>query len=100
MLGRWMKLAQYCVQWHDVEFSDSATTVLQINLHVLFTSHGRTIPQAISLRLSTAAARVRSQVNSCGVYCGQTGIWAGFAEMAQSYWLLDGRLRVRSSESR
>jgi hypothetical protein len=38
---------------------------------------GRAIAQAVSSRLPTAAARVRSQVGSCGI-CGQSGTGAGF----------------------
>jgi hypothetical protein len=34
--------------------------------------------QAVSRRLPTAAARVRSQVRSCGICVGQTGTGAGF----------------------
>jgi hypothetical protein len=39
---------------------------------------GRAIAQAVSRRLPTAAARVRSQVMSCGVCGGQSGTGAGF----------------------
>jgi hypothetical protein len=41
-------------------------------------SSGRAIAQAVSRRLPTAAARVLSQVNSCGICGGQSGAAAGF----------------------
>jgi hypothetical protein len=39
---------------------------------------GRAIAQAVSRRLPTAAARVRSQVRSCGICGGQSGTGADF----------------------
>jgi hypothetical protein len=39
---------------------------------------GRAIVQAVSRWYPTAAARVRSQVRSCGICGGQSGIGAGF----------------------
>jgi hypothetical protein len=36
--------------------------------------NGRAIAQAASRRLPTAAARVRSQVRSCGICGGQSGV--------------------------
>jgi hypothetical protein len=39
---------------------------------------GRAIVQAVSRRLPTAAARIRSQVRSCGICGGRSGIGAGF----------------------
>jgi hypothetical protein len=39
---------------------------------------GRAISQAVSHRLLTAAARVRTQVGSCGICGGQSGTGAGF----------------------
>jgi hypothetical protein len=39
---------------------------------------GRAIAQAVSRRLLTAAARVRAQVKSCGIYGGKSGAGAGF----------------------
>jgi hypothetical protein len=41
-------------------------------------SLGRTIAQAVSRWLPTAAARVRARVWSCGIYGGQSGAGAGF----------------------
>jgi hypothetical protein len=41
-------------------------------------SNGRAIAQAISRRLPTAAARVRSRVRSYEICGGQSGTWAGF----------------------
>jgi hypothetical protein len=38
---------------------------------------GRVIAQAVSRRLPTAAARVRAEVRSGGIYGGQSGIGAG-----------------------
>jgi hypothetical protein len=40
--------------------------------------YSRGIVQVISRRLPTAASRVRSQVKSCGICGGQSGIGAGF----------------------
>jgi hypothetical protein len=39
---------------------------------------GRAMAQAVCRRLSTAAARVRAQVRSCGISGGQSGTGAGF----------------------
>jgi hypothetical protein len=41
-------------------------------------SLSRAIAQAVSRRLPTAAARVRTQLRSCGICCGQSGTGAGF----------------------
>jgi hypothetical protein len=38
----------------------------------------RATDKAVSRRLPTAAARVLSQVTSCGICCGQNGTGAGF----------------------
>jgi hypothetical protein len=40
--------------------------------------NGRTIAQAVSCRLPTAADRVRARVRSCGICSGQSGTGAGF----------------------
>jgi hypothetical protein len=39
---------------------------------------GRAVVQAVSRRLPIAAARVRSEVKSCWIYCLQIGTGAGF----------------------
>jgi hypothetical protein len=44
---------------------------------------GRATPQAISRRLPTGTARVRAQVNSCGICGGQSGSGAGFLRILQ-----------------
>jgi hypothetical protein len=44
---------------------------------------GRAIAQAVSRRLPTAAARVRSQVRSCGICGGQSGTEADFLRVLQ-----------------
>jgi hypothetical protein len=44
----------------------------------LYFDNGRAIAQAVSRRLPIAAARVRSQVSSCGMCGGQSGTEAGF----------------------
>jgi hypothetical protein len=45
---------------------------------VLRGTTGRAIAQAVSRWLSTAAARVRSQIRACGICGGQSGTGAGF----------------------
>jgi hypothetical protein len=44
------------------------------------------VPQLRRLvgRLPTSAARVRSQVTSCGICGGQSGIWAGFLQVLRT----------------
>jgi hypothetical protein len=42
------------------------------------TANSRAIAQAVSRRLPTAAAWVRSQVKSCGICGGHSGTWANF----------------------
>jgi hypothetical protein len=39
----------------------------------LGSSKGRAIAQTVSLQLTNAAARVRTQVRTCGIYGGQSG---------------------------
>jgi hypothetical protein len=41
-------------------------------------SQGRAVAQAVSCRLPTAAAWVRAQVKSCGIYGEQSGTGASF----------------------
>jgi hypothetical protein len=43
----------------------------------------RAIAQAVSRRLPTAAARLRSHVRSCGICRGQSGTWAGFLRVVR-----------------
>jgi hypothetical protein len=45
---------------------------------ILMVCRGRAIAQAVSRRFPTAAARVRSQVRSCGICGGQSGTGASF----------------------
>jgi hypothetical protein len=42
---------------------------------------GRVTAQAVSRRLPTAAARVRTQVRSCGICGGQNGTAVGFLQV-------------------
>jgi hypothetical protein len=49
--------------------------------YVVTVKNGRAIAQAVSLRLPTVAARVRSQVRSCGTCGGQSGTGARFLEV-------------------
>jgi hypothetical protein len=49
---------------------------------------GRAIAQAVSRWLPTAAARIRSQVKSCGICGGQSGIGAGFPCQSSFHQLL------------
>jgi hypothetical protein len=44
----------------------------------IYTLSGRAIAQVVSRWLPTAAARIRSQVRSCGICGGQIGTGAGF----------------------
>jgi hypothetical protein len=44
-------------------------------------TEGRDIAQAVSRRLPTAEARVRSRISLCGICSGQSGIGAGFLRM-------------------
>jgi hypothetical protein len=44
---------------------------------VCYSYLGRAIAQAVSPRLPTAAARVRAQIRSYGICCGQSGIGVG-----------------------
>jgi hypothetical protein len=47
----------------------------------LYVISGRVIAQAVSRRLTTAAAPVRAQVRSCGICGGQSVIGAGFFQV-------------------
>jgi hypothetical protein len=49
-------------------------------IHLSLRSHclGRAIAQTVIRRLPTAAARVRGQIISCGIFGGQSGTGAGF----------------------
>jgi hypothetical protein len=46
----------------------------------IFSKEGRAIAQAVIRRLLTAAVRVRVQVNSCGIYGGQSFTGSGYSE--------------------
>jgi hypothetical protein len=57
----------------------TATVELRSGVLILLKcSSGRAIAQAVSQRLTIAAARVRSQGRSCGTCGGQSSIGAGF----------------------
>jgi hypothetical protein len=56
----------------------STVTSQKIELFIVTAVRGRAIAQAVSRWLPTAAARVRSQVRSCGTCGGQSGTGAGF----------------------
>jgi hypothetical protein len=45
---------------------------------ILTTTYGRAMAQAVSRRPLTAKARVRSRVNPCKIYGGQSGTETGF----------------------
>jgi hypothetical protein len=45
------------------------------------TNKGHAIAEAVSLRLCTAAARVRTRVWSCEICGGQSGAGAGFLQV-------------------
>jgi hypothetical protein len=56
---------------------DQVSPLLVIPVSVTYLL-GRAIARAVSRRLPTAAAGVRWQVKSCGIYGGQSGIEASF----------------------
>jgi hypothetical protein len=51
----------------------------------LIYTFGRSIPQAVSRWLPTAAARVQTWVYSCGICGGQSGAGAGFLQVLRFY---------------
>jgi hypothetical protein len=64
-----------CFRNHN--FKHPCQLLNSLPLHSVLTE-GRAIAQAVSRRLPTAAARVRSQVRSCGICGGQSGTGEGF----------------------
>jgi hypothetical protein len=52
---------------------------MTVALYTVYT--GRAIAQVVSRWLPTAAARVRSQVRSCGICGGQSGTGASFLQV-------------------
>jgi hypothetical protein len=58
----------------------STDSVYRKQLHI---HTGRALAQAVSYRLPTAAAQVRAQVRSCGIYNGRSGTGAGFLLVLQ-----------------
>jgi hypothetical protein len=68
---------QYCI--HSNEINPLKNEFLMSNIKI----RGRAIAQAVSRWLPTAAARVRSQVRSCGICGGQSGSGAGFLRVLQ-----------------
>jgi hypothetical protein len=56
---------------------------INVNFTVIL---GRAIAQAVSRRLPTAAARVRAQVMSCGIYDGQKSLRQIFSEYFDFLW--------------
>jgi hypothetical protein len=63
---------------HCINIPPSRTFRSYLREFTLLLGKGRAIAQAVSGRLPTAAARVRSQVRSCGICGGQSGTEAGF----------------------
>jgi hypothetical protein len=53
----------------------------QKSVHNLVENIGRTIAQAVSRWLPTAAVRVRAPVKSCGICGGQRGTGIGFLQV-------------------
>jgi hypothetical protein len=50
---------------------------------VVYLQPARVIYQAVSRRFPTAAARVRSEVRSCGIFDGQNAIGSGFLQVSR-----------------
>jgi hypothetical protein len=55
-----------------------AWKLFPIHYSQVITTFGRAITQAVSRRFPNATARVRVQLRSCGICCGQSGTWEGF----------------------
>jgi hypothetical protein len=70
---KWMNLARDRLQYHEYGSELSGS--------IKGEEWGRA--QAVSRRLPTAAARIRSQVRSCGICGGQSGTGAGFLRVLQ-----------------
>jgi hypothetical protein len=64
-----------CV-WNDLQ--QNADTYCRYVKILIIISKGRAIPEAVTRRLTTTAARARPEVKSCGICGGQSGIEFGF----------------------
>jgi hypothetical protein len=71
-----MQIANVMQNTRICQFSDSLSTVCIFFARIQ--SVGRDIARAVSRWLTTAAARVRARVRSCGICSGQSGTGAGF----------------------
>jgi hypothetical protein len=62
-------------------FTVSPSRLMQVQHHDLVLWRGRAIAKAVSRQLPFSAARVRSQVRSCGICGGHSGTGAGFLRL-------------------
>jgi hypothetical protein len=88
-LNRRKKLKLADVFCSDIDHSNQSSCQPTLDLLKEFYSRlGRAVAQAVSRRLPTAAARVRSQVRSCGICDGQSGTGADFLLVPRFHQLL------------
>jgi hypothetical protein len=75
------KRARRCILSSDRRFQPTVTLCfIKINCNILICMpRGRGIAQAVSRRHSTATARVRSQIESCGICGGKKWHWGKFS---------------------